>query len=314
MRLTEKYATLYQILLVLFALVVIALLGFFAYREMHPEYKRYQSTYTEVERIRADEDGTPPPKFRSGIKQLLFQPGDVGPEQIDRCVSCHVATNLPAFSPTLIQRDINGEIVRNAEGVPLQTANPDYVWSDPRIEGLRYQEVEGERVDMAKVLAMHPLIGRETRPFEYHPVEEYGCTTCHGGNGRSVTKQRAHGPVYDGDYATDHHTVVSPFIEPDQPHDPAVARIYNAKPDDELLFQTTPLLPGHLMEARCAQCHQDQTKQLSSLTKQLTRQHQHRIESSRCSQGLQPSRQPCSHLPPLGCRISYWRFLAHLRR
>ena len=59
----------------------------------------------------------------------------------------------------------------------------------------------GEYVyDITKVLSMHPLMGNETYPFEYHPMEEYGCTSCHNGNGRGLTTDKAHGPVFDGQY------------------------------------------------------------------------------------------------------------------
>ncbi len=68
------------------------------------------------------------------------------------------------------------------------------------IESLKKAYVGGVEVDMTKALAMHPLIGKETRPFQFHPIEEYGCTVCHNGNGRALTVEKAHGPVFDGQY------------------------------------------------------------------------------------------------------------------
>ena len=53
-------------------------------------------------------------------------------------------------------------------------------------EALKTAHVGEYVYDVTKVLAMHPLMGNETYPFEIHPVEEYGCTSCHSGNGRGL--------------------------------------------------------------------------------------------------------------------------------
>ena len=72
--------------------------------------------------------------------------------------------------------------------IPIQIENKDYIWKvlDQQIAELqkkrpqaidRLQRLKtvhvGEHVyDMRKVLVAHPLLGKETRPFEFHPVEE----------------------------------------------------------------------------------------------------------------------------------------------
>ncbi len=225
-------------------------MGAFVWRELFPEYRIYQETYLELEALRGEE-----PNFKRGIKQILYETESPGPEQIDRCTTCHVTMTLPHFSPTRIARDINGKIRVDTEGTPIQEANPNYIFDLPGADALRYREVAGLPVDMARVLVMHPLMGAETRPFEYHPLEEYGCTSCHSGNGRSVNAKRAHGPVYDEEYEVFPGSPLSPYVEVDEENDPDFARVYNAKPGHDLLFHTEPLLPGALMEAKCAKCH-----------------------------------------------------------
>ncbi len=60
-----------------------------------------------------------------------------------------------------------------------------------------------------------------------HPVERYGCTTCHDGQGRAITKFHAHAPV-------------------DRPH------------DFEKHFWEEPLLRGPFMQSNCRKCHTEE--------------------------------------------------------
>ena len=89
---------------------------------------------------------------------------------------------------------------------------------------LKWIRVEGKIIDAERVLQMHPLIGEEIRPFQLHPMEQYGCTTCHSGTGQSLVAQRAHGPVYDGEYEPAHQGKKPEFTETDPQNDPIFAR------------------------------------------------------------------------------------------
>ncbi len=44
--------------------------------------------------------------------------------------------------------------------------------------------------------AEHPWKTHPSEPLKAHPVEEYGCTACHGGQGWAVESDKAHGPVH----------------------------------------------------------------------------------------------------------------------
>jgi len=276
-----KRSNTYQYALIALCIAIVALFSVFFYREVFPEYKIFQNAYVNLEKFRAKVSGVEVSSFKLGVKQIVIKE-DTGPETIDRCTSCHVALQIQDFSPTQMRRDINGNIVRDDYGIPVKEPNPNYIWTKldemvtqykqqgkfakaEKLQKLKTANVEDSTYNMEKVLQMHPLIGKEERPFEYHPMDEYGCTSCHGGNGRALTVTKAHGPVYDDEYEISHVGEKPKFLELDPRNDPAFSRIFNHRPGHSLLFQTTPLLVGGLIEARCVQCHKPQVEELSSV-------------------------------------------------
>jgi mono/diheme cytochrome c family protein len=288
-----RSSDIYQISLISLGVIATALFGVFVYRELFPEYKIYQNDYIALEKFRSTYTGEPPPAFQEGVKQIVLLRKDLGPPTIDRCTSCHVALEFPHFSPTKIAYDINGKILLNADGIPEKIPNEDYIWAklDQKIADLRDTKVieqltsQGETgkislrlkqaselealktahvgehtYDVTKVLRMHPLIGKETRPFEFHPINDYGCVSCHSGNGRGLTTEKAHGPIFDGEYEAEFQGPKREFLESDPKNDPLFARAYNDMPGPDLIFQTTPLLIGTLIESKCVQCHLPSSK------------------------------------------------------
>jgi mono/diheme cytochrome c family protein len=288
----------YQIALIIFGLLASALFSYFLYKELFPEYKIYQDNYITLEEFRSEYTGESPPDFKVGVKQIVFEGQDNGPAKIDRCTSCHVAVQLPHFSPTKIAHDLNGNIVRSVDGTPVQEPNENYIWEklnkkiaelkDEKVnehltqagqsakvqvrlqqaqeyEALKTAKIGHNTYDVTKVLSMHPLIGKETRPFEFHPIDEYGCTSCHSGNGRGLTTEKAHGPVFDGQYEAEYMGFKPEFTERDPLNDPQFARVFNDKPGDALLFQTSPILVGNLIQSSCVQCHEQSASALQGL-------------------------------------------------
>ena len=288
-----RRADLAQIVLIVAGCLVTALFAVFLHREIFPEYKIYQHDYLALEEFRSSYTHQPVPLFKIGIKQLVMEKENRGPPVINRCTSCHVALEVPYFSPTKVARDSNGVVVKGLNGWPQLVPNEDYIWAklDQAIAALRDSESNahlpagetkarlaqaeayaalktaqvGEHLyDVQKVLVMHPLIGKETRPFEFHPIEEHGCISCHNGNGRGLVTDKAHGPVFDGEYETEFRGPVPRFTESDPDNDPRFARVFNAKPGEELLFQTDPIYVGSLIQAKCMQCHQTSALELSA--------------------------------------------------
>lgn len=285
----------YQYSLIALGVAATALFGVFFMRELFPEYKIYQNDYIALEKFRSTYTGEQPPVFHTGVKQILIEREDKGNPIIDRCISCHVALQYPHFSPTKIAYDINGAPMVDSKGKPRLIPNENYVWGklNAKIASLTDEKVNAQLIskgesaevnkrkkeaedlialkvahvgehtyNVTKVLAMHPLIGKETRPFEFHPIEEYGCSSCHSGNGRGLKTDKAHGPVFDGDYEKEFVGHVPQFTEQDSANDPAFSRIFNGKPGHSLLFQTSPILVGALIQSKCIQCHQTSSQSL----------------------------------------------------
>lgn len=171
----------------------------------------------------------------------------------------------PHFSPKRLALDVNDNPIVDAQGDPVLEANPSYIWTEV---GEKAKHLDTKEMRMA--LMAHPLIGAETRPFEYHSMEEYGCTTCHSGNGRALVAKRAHGPVFDETYEPADLGKKPQFLEIDEEHDPLLARMYNNKPGHDLVFQTTPLFVGPLMTAKCMQCHQSTASEMQATLEKIT--------------------------------------------
>lgn len=269
----------YQLTLISLGVVATCLFGVFVYREAFPEYKIYQKKYIELEKFRSTYTGEPPPDFSIGVKQIVQFREDKGPAKVDRCISCHVALTFPHFSPTKIGFDDHGKIIYDENGIPKKVSNPDYVFlkldeeifklanenkisESNALAALKVATVDDHEIDMSKVLMMHPLIGAETRAFEFHSLDDYGCTVCHNGNGLGLTSEKAHGPIVDGYYEVEFEGPVLKFTEADEINDPDFSKRYNGKPGQEILFQTSPLFLGSLIQSKCMQCHQTTAESL----------------------------------------------------
>lgn len=278
----------WQAILIFLGVIATALLSVFLLREIYPEYRIYQDAFVSIEDFRSSYTGQKPAPFRVGIKQIVIPSETNGPPVIDRCISCHVALEIPDYGPTKIAQDINGNIVVDEKGWPVQIPNDNYIWKKldekiaylkdekeiqkllnkgethvaekrlkeaEKLNSLKTSHVGEHKYDMKKVLSMHPLIGKETHPFEFHPLDSYGCVICHNGNGRGLVTDRAHGAIYDGDYEITYEGVKPHFLEKDTNNDPLFSKAYNEVPGERLVFQTTPLFVGKAIEAKCVQCH-----------------------------------------------------------
>src|ERR1700722_4767892 len=109
----------YQWSLIFLLAVTVGLGGYFFYKEIAPQYKVFQKAYVELEEFRSSYTGEPPPSFQYGVKQIvLFPENKKGPPTTDRCISCHVALDIPQFSTTKLAYDVNGNPVLDAMGNP----------------------------------------------------------------------------------------------------------------------------------------------------------------------------------------------------
>ncbi|MHC4829364.1 MAG: cytochrome c3 family protein, partial [Planctomycetota bacterium] len=150
----------------------------------------------------------PRPPFDKDIKQIYNPALDV----VDRCQSCHVATDMVGFT--------KGE------------------WQ----VAFDQKKLNKEELDRAlRVFSSHPNLG-STDPqafdaFAAHPVDKFGCTTCHAGNGPATVATKAHGTA-EGD-------------PKDAWLDPRHYELYPMLPIGSAHF-------GNMFEAGCNKCHDHQ--------------------------------------------------------
>ena len=69
-----------QIILIASGVLVTALFGVFLFREMFPEYRIYQNDYIALEEFRSTYTQQSPPPFQTGVKQVVLEREDKGPE------------------------------------------------------------------------------------------------------------------------------------------------------------------------------------------------------------------------------------------
>lgn len=132
---------------------------------------------------------------------------------VDRCMVCHIAIDKPEFANVKDLdsfKDMVGSI-GNAEKAERYTKI---------IETFEKMPVEKQdRIQAA--LKPHP---RLDELFKHHPIDKFGCTPCHHGQGTQLTAKKAH-----------------------------------AHPEDVHHWET-PFLPVEFREAVCGTCHRDETE------------------------------------------------------
>jgi len=132
------YRRFYVSLSLLSALVLLAYTLFTAYKEVTPEWKKYQTEYKELF-IKNAKDTATREKAKSlevGIQQIYL--GRL--KSIDRCINCHMGVENP--------------LMADAE-IPHKQHSGNYL--------------------------------------KDHPVDKFGCTVCHYGQGRATNMKEAHG-------------------------------------------------------------------------------------------------------------------------
>jgi mono/diheme cytochrome c family protein len=151
---------------------------------------------------------------------------------VDRCQSCHIATDKPGYTPEdwdAAKAALSAKDLEYAKHV--FTTHPGFKTTDPK----------------------------KWDALEAHPALRFGCTTCHFGNGPATNSpELAHGleatrgpkkwarPI----------STKGAAVEPDEVEGPG--GIAWEKPVE---FQTSPMLGvrsarfGNMMEASCARCH-----------------------------------------------------------
>ncbi|GAB4410252.1 MAG: hypothetical protein OHK0032_05990 [Thermodesulfovibrionales bacterium] len=168
--------------LILFTFIILAF-----YREISPEWKRYQADYRELLIKKAKDEALR--KKAAALKVEHQQIYLESLKRVDRCMYCHIGVNNPLMADA---------------PVPFKQHSGDYL--------------------------------------KNHPVEKFGCTVCHYGQGRATNKKEAHGiiPVTQFDY-------------------PIAYRLKTPPPRVEYpgarIHWDFPIIPLKYIQSSCAQCH-----------------------------------------------------------
>jgi mono/diheme cytochrome c family protein len=150
------------------------------------EWTHYQRQFMNT--LKKDEQR----RLTGGIKQIIVS----GLRKVDRCTTCHLVIDQPQLA-------LGAEPFKEHPAF-LSVTEP----LNPSKSEVAFDEHGNPVVDAQ---------GNPTpAPFKWHPVEKFGCTVCHGGQGLATEVAAAHGDV--------HHW-------------------------------EEPLLRGPLVQASCAQCH-----------------------------------------------------------
>jgi mono/diheme cytochrome c family protein len=151
--------------------------------------------------------------------------------RVDRCQTCHVAVDKSGYEDVAT--------AFNLQVLPDEIAVADAIKKDPTLRGRVIPEKSktidgtfGQVKDKRFYQVMYGTHPRRQELFGKHPVEQFGCTTCHGGDGRGLRIQD------DGE----HHKRGFAFGHIDKAH----ATHHHG---------IEPLLRGKQMESNCLSCH-----------------------------------------------------------
>lgn len=143
--------------------------------------------------------------------------------KVDRCTTCHLGIDNPAYQAEKVNKD--GRVVyRFVEGTLRKLIEERYP-----------SEIDRDRY--TRLYMAHPNLGLFVAGTSPHPVEKFGCTVCHYGDGKETEFSR----------------VV--HIPENEEEEHRWKNIYNYKHRE---LWEHPMLPVKMLYASCRKCHTEQ--------------------------------------------------------
>lgn len=184
--------------------------------------------------------GTPPLDFfddpikirQEVLPDLLVDLNFARVRRIDRCTTCHLGADNPAFEAVAVQE--NGE--------------KHYRFVDPVLQKIVERKFsESERQGYIKMFMAHPRLELHVGSNSPHPLKRFGCTICHGGDGQELDFSLAvHTPNHE-EQAKDWKKRYGYYT-----------RSYSR--NDHHLLWGEPMLPTRYIESSCRKCHSEQSQ------------------------------------------------------
>jgi cytochrome c2 len=160
----------------------------------------------------------------------------------DRCTTCHLALERPAFGKAALAKLALNEEIENkladARNLLLErTKVGEKIGFDPRDLPTRVRNVNLDESQVNEYCA-HPRLDLFVEENSPHPAQKFGCTICHGGQGSATDFVLAsHTPndaVQKGDWIKQHGWESNHFWD-------------------------YPMMPKRFVESNCLQCHHQVT-------------------------------------------------------
>jgi mono/diheme cytochrome c family protein len=165
--------------------------------------------------------------------------------RFDRCTTCHLALERPAFTTTALAK-LTPDNVPEGLADKLAEARKLLLEREQKGEKLAFDprdlpaSVRTITLDSSEIkeYCVHPRLDLFVEANSPHPAEKFGCTTCHGGQGSATDfVHAAHTPndaPQKADWINEHDWVTSHFWD-------------------------FPMLPKRFVESGCLKCHHQVT-------------------------------------------------------
>jgi cytochrome c2 len=105
--------------------------------------------------------------------------------KVDRCQSCHLAVDRRGFEGSIVHVEGRGLISVNSV-TPNKEGGYDIALPNGHVDKIKTSELKHE-LKIDPVFRSHPNLDLYLSSSSPHPVDRFGCTVCHQGEGQSIT-------------------------------------------------------------------------------------------------------------------------------
>ncbi|MEZ0230901.1 MAG: c-type cytochrome, partial [Planctomycetota bacterium] len=105
--------------------------------------------------------------------------------KVDRCQSCHLAIDRKGFEGSIVHVEGRGLISVNSV-TPNKEGGYDVALPSGHVDKIKTSELKHE-LKIDPVFKSHPNLDLYLSSASPHPIDRFGCTVCHQGEGQSIT-------------------------------------------------------------------------------------------------------------------------------
>ncbi len=105
--------------------------------------------------------------------------------KVDRCQSCHLAIDRKGFEGSIVHVEGRGLVSVNSV-TPNKEGGYDVALPNGHVDKIKTSELKHE-LKIDPVFKSHPNLDLYLSSASPHPIDKFGCTVCHQGEGQSIT-------------------------------------------------------------------------------------------------------------------------------